>query len=149
MRYVKTLYDLICQNCGKDFKNSYIITKTCSKECANERRAKISGRYVMREKSANISGGTVGAMSELMVSVDLMKKGYAVFRAMSPACFCDIIAVKENKTFKMEIRTGYMSGSNNLQFSKTLNGDIDGFGVYERNSGKIFYLLPNRLPLEI
>jgi len=142
MKQYKTLQ---CEMCGTDFKSNYKTSKTCSRKCFEERRAKASGRYVMRERFSDVSGGTVGAMSELIVSVDLMKKGYSVFRAISPACFCDIIAVKNGKMLKVEVRTAYKNlVTGNLSFPTKLSEDkknsANCYGLYERNENKVYYL---------
>ena len=57
----------------------------------------------------HLSSGTVGAIGELMVSVDLMKKGYEVFRALSPSCSCDLAILKDKKLLRIEVRTGYFA----------------------------------------
>ena len=46
-----------------------------------------------------------GTISELRVEVDLLSRGYYVFRSESAGCPCDIIAMKEGRCFKIEIRT--------------------------------------------
>ena len=60
-----------------------------------------------------IPTGTVGAMAELIVSIDLMKKGFSVFRAMSPACNFDLVALKDEILYSFEVRTGYRNKVNN------------------------------------
>ena len=45
-------------------------------------------------------------MSELRVAVDLLSKGYEVFRAVSPACSCDLVALREGQLpLRIEVRT--------------------------------------------
>lgn len=51
--------------------------------------------------------GTVGAINELRVSVDLMARGYAVFRALSPSCPCDLAILKDDNLIRVEVKTGY------------------------------------------
>ena len=132
-------YNLKCELCRKDFIHSQGNTKTCSAVCRNERAAKMNGRYT--DKS--ISGGTVGAISEMMVGADLMKKGYVVFRALSPACFCDVIAIKGKNTLRVEVRTGYKSKTGKVSFPTNAHGDIDIWGIYERAINKCFYFDTN------
>lgn len=57
---------------------------------------------------------TTGAISELVAASDLMRKGYHVFRAMSPSCPCDLIAFDKNGIKKVEVRTGRLLASNKL-----------------------------------
>lgn len=43
---------------------------------------------------ASLPTGTIGAIGELLASADLMRRGYHVFRALSPACPCDLLAYR-------------------------------------------------------
>ncbi len=80
-------------------------------------------------------------MSELLVSVDLMKKGYSVFRSISPACFCDLIAIKEGEIMKVEVRTGYTSPVSGKQtFPRITKGNITHYAVWDRNTEQINYI---------
>ncbi len=49
---------------------------------------------------------SVGASSELKVCADLLDRGYDVFRAVSPQCPCDLIAHKDGRLCRVEVRTG-------------------------------------------
>jgi len=57
----------------------------------------------------DLSVGNKGAISELLVCVDLTKKGFEVFRAVSPACSCDLVARKGDKIFTIEVRTAHLN----------------------------------------
>lgn len=46
-------------------------------------------------------------MHELLVALDLMRKGYHVFRALSPACPCDLAVVSGGTTYRIEVTSGY------------------------------------------
>lgn len=51
-----------------------------------------------------------GTRHELVVCVDLMAKGYEMYKAMSPGASCDLIAVKGGKIIRVEVATatGYL-----------------------------------------
>ena len=92
-----------CKGCKKKFKPNRKYQKYCTVECtrkAARKRNYIFGNY------DNLNSGQVGAMSELYVCADLIKRGFDVFRSVSPACFCDLIAIKNDKVFKIEVKTG-------------------------------------------
>jgi hypothetical protein len=58
----------------------------------------------------NLPAGTVGAISEILAAADLMKRGYDVFRALSPSCSCDLIAIAAGQPpLRIEVRTGNRS----------------------------------------
>jgi len=85
----------------------------------------------------------------MMIASDLLRKGYAVFSALTPVCFCSLIAIKDGKTYRLEVKTGYKSITDRICFSKTSGGEIDVFAVWERNSGEIYYLTPERVQVRL
>ena len=127
---------LKCEICKKGFESGWANKKTCSDSCKTKRIAKITGRIV----NEKISSGSVGAMSELFVCGELLRKGYSVFRSLSPSCFCDLIAIKGKETLTIEVRTGYIHPeTKRLNFPKNTHGEITTYAVYERNTGQIFF----------
>ena len=63
------------------------------------------GRFLMDECS--VPSGTKGAAAELRVAADLMMRGYHVFRALSPACPCDLIAYRDGEPpIRIEVKSG-------------------------------------------
>jgi hypothetical protein len=52
------------------------------------------------------SKGTTGAISELRVAADLLSRGYEVFRALSPACSCDLAILVHHQIYRVEVKTG-------------------------------------------
>jgi len=149
-------YEKKCVICNKGFVSKQASTKTCSDECRRKRATMLNGRYsayfspYMNSDKTNktISSSTVGAISEIEISSDLMKKGYAVFRAMSPSCFCDLIAIKKGKLFKIEVRTGYIGLKNQISFAwnekdrgNLKEKNINLIAIYVKNKDKIYYFL--------
>lgn len=57
-----------------------------------------------------LSTGTAGALSELIVACDLMKRGFHVFRALSPSCECDLAILRDGSFRRVEVTTGYIYG---------------------------------------
>lgn len=92
-------YDRKCVECGNGFKGT-LKQNRCSKACVLENE-----KYI--KPYPGLPTGTVGAIQELRVSIDLMANGYEVFRAISPSCSCDLLALKNGKMFDVEVRTGY------------------------------------------
>jgi len=52
----------------------------------------------------DVPASTIGAIGELMVASDLMKRGYHVFRAMSPSAPCDLLVMREGLSARVEVR---------------------------------------------
>jgi len=102
-------HNKICRLCGEPFKGWW-NQKTCP-VCLREMRIKREMRF-KPEPSAQrlkpkIATGTTGAIGELKVAVDLMSKGFGVFRALSPNASCDLLVIKDGKQFDIEVRTAY------------------------------------------
>jgi predicted AAA+ superfamily ATPase len=53
--------------------------------------------------SFNLSSGKVGAIAELAVAADLMRRGYEVYRAVSQASDFDLLAIKNGKILTIEV----------------------------------------------
>jgi hypothetical protein len=127
-----------CIVCAKSFspKGKWKNIKFCSSVCRGQHWRKQTGR---ESSHPNIASGTVGAISELAASVYFLSLGYAVFRALSPACFCDIVAFKENETpMFIEVRTGYKNLNGNLSFSKTIRRGATHFAVVIGKTHEVF-----------
>jgi hypothetical protein len=93
----------VCEHCQKPFpysKDKY-RRKYCSIECRTARYCPSS--------TSHLASGTAGAVSELRVCADLLLKEYEVFRAMSPSCSCDLMALKEGLIQRIEVRSGQKS----------------------------------------
>lgn len=50
-------------------------------------------------------------MSELKVAVDLLSRGYGVFRALSPSSPCDLAILQDSKLIKVEVKTGHYTSA--------------------------------------
>lgn len=62
-------------------------------------------------KGSGLPTGTTGAIGELRVAVDLMQRGFEVFRAISPSCSCDLAVLHAGGLLRIEVRTGYKNKS--------------------------------------
>jgi len=88
-------------------------------------------------------------MSELFVCAELLRLGFAVFRAVSPACFCDLIAIKDGRHIEVEVRTGYRSpSSGKISFPSKPDEKNDVYAVYERNEARVYFFDHNKSPLD-
>lgn len=131
-----------CVICSKKFTTHVPKRLYCSSQCSALSEQKRNGRF--ERKMLDVSRGTVGAISEIEVSADLMRKGYSVFRSMSPSCFCDIIAIQKNIVLKIEVRTGVVNKRNKqISFTKNISPFADCFAVNVLNERKTFYFDKN------
>jgi predicted AAA+ superfamily ATPase len=127
-------------------KTKYICT-ICHKEYSLERKnpnAKYCSFCRKNTKKGftlkNITTGNIGAIGEVMVCQDLMRKNYDVFRAISPASKIDLIATKDKVIYKIEVRTGQYKKNNTLWYTTNKHADIMAIVTFIDN--KIHYF-PN------
>jgi predicted nucleic acid-binding Zn ribbon protein len=92
----------------------------CSRDCREQAK---SERKAAR--NAALPRSTSGALTELLVCVDLARRGWHVFRAISPSCPCDLMIAKGSYSLRVEVKTGYMN----------LNGSLRHSGLLPANAG--------------
>lgn len=132
----------ICIGCDKSFETAKTAQKYCTQKCRTFHK-QIERNSL--NKSIGLSTGTVGAIAELMACVDLMKNGYDVFRAMSPASNCDILAMKGDEIRFYEIRTGhyYISGDKKKLNWPNRNTNGKEIIVITHSDNKVHYVSNN------
>lgn len=137
------LHKLTCIVCGKGFEKSQSNAKICSAECRRKRQARKSpyGKY----SDHPLPTPTIGSIGEMSAAIYLLKQGYSVFRALSPACFCDLIAIRDTKILRIECRTGYRQSLGSLNFPKNKHGEIDIFAVSVISENVVLYIDANTL----
>ena len=127
-----TLADLsVCayQPCGREYHPAANNQRYCSKECGTSARALIWG---VGERT-RLATASRGAVSEMVAACDLMERGYEVFRALSPACSCDLIALGPDGALRIEVRTGRRNTvTGQLMFARN-----DGRGTTKRSDGDL------------
>lgn len=88
-----------CITCGETLKQNPARTrKYCSSKCRSE-------AYFGKSPSLNLQTGDKGALSEMLACADLLKRGFHVFRAISPSAPCDLIAMKDTRLIRVEVTT--------------------------------------------
>jgi Holliday junction resolvase-like predicted endonuclease len=78
-------------------------------------------------KDVAMNTGTTGAVAELKATIYLMELGYQVFRAISPNCPCDLIALDPSgKCFRVEVKTRNKTANDDWG---TLSYDTEKFDI--------------------
>lgn len=103
---------LKCKQCGKvieaENKNRRVF---CSKKCLN-----LFGSRNIQKFNYPINTGTLGAISELSVCADLMKKGYLLFKSISPSSPYDLVVDIKGVLHKLEVKTGSIRSNGSLSY---------------------------------
>ncbi len=92
---------MTCKFCKEDFsrKNNQIY---CSLVCSRKQYKLTHYRKTFVSQNSCVS---IGAFNELLVCWDLLRKGYSVFRSVSPAAPCDLIILTKSEIFRIEVKT--------------------------------------------
>lgn len=125
-----------CPTCHKEYTGR-ANQVFCSQVCRPSQSQNINGRL-------DLPTATVGAIAEMAVCADLLRHGYAVFRAISPACYCDILAKKDNSILEIEVRTGFKRHGH-WSFAKGRHNDVTHFAVWDKERLLVAYIAPDTL----
>lgn len=138
-----------CRRCGREIPAARRLRRAvfCSNTCRHAFGAEETKK--LNPHRQGLSTGAVGAISELIATIDLMQRGYEVFRAVSPACSCDLAALRDGKLTRVEVRTGtrYMTGSVSYSLAESEKHRHDVLAVVV--DGEVTYtpdLVGNGLP---
>lgn len=112
--------------------------KYCSFACASKAVSSKS-KSLNVHRTWQVPSGTVGAIHELAVCADLMKRGFHVFRAVSPSCVCDIAVLAGERLLRVEVTTGNVSGNGTLHYPSKDQSRFDLLAVV---SGEAVHYMP-------
>ena len=122
-----------CANCNKKLPSNK--WRYCSHECETAFKAK---QYRKRNPFKGKSSGTTGAISELRVSVDLLRKGYDVYRALSPNAPGDLAILIDGNLLLVEVRTTYLYADNNRISKPKKEGENPDIYAYVASDKIVF-----------
>jgi hypothetical protein len=116
----KELYKYVC---SKPCKDVYDKTKNTS-----------------RGTEPNISMTNKGALGEYAVSADLIRRGFKVFKALTPGGPFDLIIALGENLLRVEVKTGRKNiKTGTLYYGNTERNEYDILAIYDLGTGDIFY----------
>lgn len=140
-----------CLNCDKILPvDDRRPRKFCCRRCAGAasyKRQYPKNTPLVDTLGNRLSSVTVGTIGELKVILDLMNKGYHVYRNVCHSSFCDLAVVIGLKFLRIEVTTGNFSASGKLMYA-THNPDRYDHLAVAMKSGEIFYF-PDLPKLEL
>jgi hypothetical protein len=98
-------------------------------------------RRRLRGRVSGPCASDVGAVSELRVCADLLARGFAVFRAVSPGAPCDLIVLVDGRSIRVEVKSAVWRPSKtrvggSFQFDRYLNkGAFDVLALVSATHG--------------
>lgn len=66
----------------------------------------------------NCKMGSIGACAEMVVCVDLLRRGYDVFRSVSPNSECDLIVSHKGKLCRVEVKSARYAGRRRMEYGR-------------------------------
>lgn len=99
----------VCVACGELYRAIYGTQKYCSPTC---RKVATVRTYSVPAETRlyGISPSTLGTLREMLVAIDLMRRGFDVFKAMSPNSPCDLVALRgDSPALRIEVKTAVQS----------------------------------------
>ena len=72
----------------------------------------------------NLTTMQIGLASEYKVAADLMLRGFHVFLAANPQSTCDLVALKDQQVYRVEVKTARRKG-NILSYNAGIVGRYD------------------------
>lgn len=97
----------LCKGCEEPLAaDAHPARKWCSRACYARR---YNARHFKHDLGAQ--RGTVGAWAELVAAIDLMGRGFDVYRAVAPHAPFDLVAHKQGRLLRVEVRTGRRSAA--------------------------------------
>lgn len=98
-------------------------------------------RYRKNNVYPTVPSGTVGAIHELMVACDLLRRGCKVYRSLTPNG-TDLAVVSEGFLYTVEVTTGSRSTTGRLIYPKHDPETYDVIGVVVKEEEEIAYFTP-------
>lgn len=98
---------VLCLGCDSPLSKIKLSrrAKFCSDHC---KRLWLKRRYRERRPAqAAVNPHAVGCMSELAVSIDLLRRGFEVYRALNGIARCDLAVLRDGKLVLVEVTTGH------------------------------------------
>ena len=124
----------VCRVCEKCFETTRRQQVFCSHDCSKAFSAR---GHSERNPRQPLPTNTVGAIAELIVAVDLLRRGYSVFRALSPSCNCDLAVLKNHSLCRVEVKSAYLTVRGELSYPKCDASKFDVIALV-RNSQIVY-----------
>lgn len=127
-----------CRECGQPIQSARAQKKQvrfCSDECR--------GKFWRKQKGSGalgVSSQTVAEIHRLLAAADLMKRGYQVFRALSPDYDCAFVVSVAGQWRLVGVRVGYAGEGGAVPLNKPPEGAFDLLAIV--TSLGVFYQPP-------
>lgn len=139
------MVDILCLRCKKNIPESLLggkraqTARYCSGICRNADYSEKQQKTSIQRAFPHLSTATVGSINEMLVCIDLLRRGFSVYREVSPGN-CDLAVVLNNKLYRVEVTTGTFNASGKLSYPKKNTDNFDFLAVV--TLGDIIHYFP-------
>ena len=96
-----------CIVCGRPFEKPNSRRAVCSDACRLNRARQEPKKTI--GTGLGVDRQAIGAMGEMLVSMDLIARGFFVYRNVSASGPCDLVAFRRGETpIKVEVKVGHL-----------------------------------------
>ena len=123
-----------CAHCGERFiaPSAKMIKRFCSQRCRN--------LSYFPQRATQVDRHMAGVLNELAVVRDLAERGYEVFRPVSTKASCDIIALREGRVVRVEVRHGFLRRDGTVSYVRKRDGRA--YDVFVAVVGSTLHYIP-------
>jgi hypothetical protein len=141
-----------CVRCGKKIEGKHAsLKKFCTRQCSiKDMNEKYNAQNppILTLSGKCLDSQQVGTIGELVVIIDLMKKGYHVYRNIVHSSYCDLAVVNGKTLLRVEVKTGFYSPTGLLCYPSCDKKDrYDHLAVWTKSGGLVYIPeLPDLVP---
>jgi hypothetical protein len=90
--------------------------------------------------SSHCKSGSIGACAEIVVCADLLRRGYDVYRSISPNADCDLIVGQRGALVRVEVKSAKVKGNRTTYHRhKLCKTKYDVLAIVSLNENRILY----------
>ena len=106
----------LCKQCGHPLEGGRSNRKFCNKICAGEYAKRQWRERNPASPLGKLATGTIAEVNEMRVAIDLLSRGYEVYRAAFQGMPCDMYIMKGSKDIgqRIEVTTGNFTSNATL-----------------------------------
>ena len=119
-----------CKECGEPLVGGRSDRKFCDKFCASNYNKRLWRERNPKSPLGALDNGTIAEANVMKVCIDLLERGYQVYRAAFPAMECDLIArTGQSEIARIEVTTGNLTPRGTLVHPKRDAAKFDVMAV--------------------
>jgi hypothetical protein len=125
-----------CAGCGASLDGRRKHARFCSSACSKEFQRREWRKA--NPQAVQLPTGTTGAMHEMAVAIDLLRRGLYVYRSLTPNAPSDLAVLYRHELIRVEVTTGYKNLAGRVSYPTKDHSKFDLLAVVVRDEGIIY-----------